>query len=411
MQEIIVERPYKFVPPHRGDWIPNCLQRFRVVDWYLRRREGIYSYELRGIDYLKESLRQKAGVLIAPNHCRLADPLALGWVTRPLKTHAFAMASWHLFQHPLQSLAIRLCGAFSVNREGIDRQSLDMAIDTLVDGKRPLVLFPEGSVFRSNDRLQPLLDGVTFIARSAARRRAKQGMPPTVIHPIALKYMFRGDAVRSVAPIVEEFESRLAWYLPIRRQSSMLDRVRRLTEAYLASKELEHLGEVGYGDIPQRRIELIDHLLSTAENRWSIPEVSDKTIIPRIKALRLKIVPELIDRNTSKERKQEIRLDLNRIYVAQQIASYPKGYLDEPVTTTRLLESVEQLDEDIRTHARIHSPWHLIIQVGPAIEVQDVRVPKDTPDPILVELDKRLRAMLSELSQEAPTLSSSSTET
>ena len=64
-------------------------------------------------------------------------------------------------------------GAFSVNREGVDRQAINMAIEILETAERPLIVFPEGAVSRTNDRLHALLDGVAFIARAAAKRRAK----------------------------------------------------------------------------------------------------------------------------------------------------------------------------------------------------------------------------------------------
>ncbi|MBX3423032.1 MAG: 1-acyl-sn-glycerol-3-phosphate acyltransferase [Pirellulaceae bacterium] len=404
MQEIIIEKPYQFVPPHRGNLIPFLLQRFRIVDFYLQRYEGICSYEVRGIDHLKESLRQQSGILLTPNHCRYADPLAMAWVLRPLGVYPFAMASWHLFnQKWWQSLAIRLCGGFSVNREGIDRQALDMAINTIVDGQRPLVLFPEGTVFRSNDRLQPLLDGVTFIARTAAKRRAKLSKPPTLIHPIAIKYLFRGDVIESITPVVEEIESRFGWYLPGCRQSSMVQRVRKLSDAFLATKELEHLGQVYPGDVAQRRQHLIEHLLGSVERRWLRREVLEQEIIPRIKTLRLIMVPELLEAR-SDLRKQTIRDDLNRIYVAQQIASYPADYLDAPVTNTRLLETVEQLEEDLWDKARIHRPLHAILQIGQAIEVPPSREPKEAGDPLLQQLDLQLRSLLGQLADESQTL-------
>lgn len=405
MQEIIVEKPYRFVPPHRGEWIPALLQRMRVVDRYLKRYEGIHSYELRGLDHLKESLRQQAGIVLAPNHCRYADPLAMCWVMRPLGILPYAMASWHLFQSPVQSLAIRWCGGFSVNREGVDRQALDTAVGAIVEGRRPLILFPEGTVFRSNDLLQPLLDGVAFIARTAAKRRLKQNKPPTVVHPVAMKYLFRGDVIRSITPIVEEYEQRFAWHLPLRRRRSMLDRVRQLSVAFLASKELEHLGGVGLGDTAGRRKHLIQTLLSQVESEWSMADDPEEAIIPRIKALRLKMVPELIDPATPGQQKEKIRHDLARIYVAQQVSSYPEGYLDAPVTNTRLLETMEQLDEDIRDHARIHRPLHTIIEIGAPIEVTDARPSKNSPDPLMADLDSRLRQMLGNLSQEADLVS------
>ncbi len=97
MQSIIVEKPYRFVPPHRGNWVPSLIQRLRLVDWYLNRFEGIESYEIRGADFLRNSLAAGHGVLLTANHCRYADPIAMGWLAREVKTHVYAMASWHLF--------------------------------------------------------------------------------------------------------------------------------------------------------------------------------------------------------------------------------------------------------------------------------------------------------------------------
>ncbi len=65
-------------------------------------------------------------------------------------------------------------GAFSIYREGVDRQSIDLAVEILATGERPLVIFPEGAVFRTNDRLQPLLDGVAFLARTLPRSGPKR---------------------------------------------------------------------------------------------------------------------------------------------------------------------------------------------------------------------------------------------
>ena len=71
-------------------------------------------------------------------------------------------------------------GAFSVYREGVDRQAINTAVDILVEGKRPLVIFAEGAISRHNDELMPLMDGTAFIARTAAKRREKI---PVLIKP------------------------------------------------------------------------------------------------------------------------------------------------------------------------------------------------------------------------------------
>ena len=238
MQEIIIERPYTFVPPHRGKTVPWVIQKSRVVDWYLRKYEGVVQHELRGIDHLRESMRLGRGVLLTPNHCRYADPFVMGWVARAAKTALYSMASWHLFEgNRLQRWALQIVGAFSVNREAVDRHSLDLAVEILATGERPLVLFPEGAVFRTNDLLQNLLDGVAFIARTAAKRRQKEGKTAgVVIHPVAIKYVFHGDLESTVRPILNDIEHRLTW-----AQNSELPtkvRIEKILHALLTLNEI-----------------------------------------------------------------------------------------------------------------------------------------------------------------------------
>ena len=84
------------------------------------------------------------------------------------------MASWHLFMGSrFQAWLLRRIGAFSVYREGLDRTAIKAAIELLAEARRPLVVFPEGIVTRANDRLAALNEGAGFIARSAAKQRAK----------------------------------------------------------------------------------------------------------------------------------------------------------------------------------------------------------------------------------------------
>ena len=103
-------------------------------------------------------------------------------------------------------------GAFSVYREGMDRESLKTAINILATASRPLVIFAEGVITRTNDRLISLQDGVAFIARTAAKQRAEANPPgKVVIHPVALRYTFGGDVEKSLAPVLDRIEVRLSW--------------------------------------------------------------------------------------------------------------------------------------------------------------------------------------------------------
>ncbi len=398
MQNIIVEKPYRFIPPHRGNFLPAMIQTLRLTDRYLSKFEGVDSYEIRGIDALKESLRNKAGVLLAPNHCRYADPLAMGWVAREVGSHVYAMASWHLFnQGWRKAFAIQAMGGFSVYREGLDRQSLDTAIDCLVSAERPLIVFPEGAVFRTNDLLQPLLEGVAFLARTAARKRDKQDGGQVIIHPVAIKYLYHGDIHRAVTPVIESIEHRLTWS---RRSGSLIDRIQKIALALLSLKEIEYLGQPQEGDVYSRQTRLVDHLLGPLEVKW-LGSTQHGRLIPRIKQLRMKIVPNLTKAPLTPGEREALWCDLTAIYLAQQVASYPPGYLDQPTTVTRVLETVERFEEDITDRARVHPGLHAVIEIGSAIVVPADKAPREQEDPLMSQLRTDLQAMLDRLSKEA----------
>jgi 1-acyl-sn-glycerol-3-phosphate acyltransferase len=68
---------------------------------------------------------------------------------------------------------LRRLGAFSMYRERIDRTAIRTAIELLVEVRRPLTIFPEGIIRRSNRRLGAFYGGPVFTAHSAAKRRGK----------------------------------------------------------------------------------------------------------------------------------------------------------------------------------------------------------------------------------------------
>ena len=400
MQDIIIEKPYRFVPPHRGNFLPMAILKLGLVQWYLKKFEGVVSHQLHGIDHLRESMRQGHGVLLAPNHCRYADPLVMAFVASEAQVPMFAMASWHLFeQSRWQRWALSSIGAFSVYREGLDRQSLDTAVDMLVNPKRPLVVFPEGTVFRTNDRLQPLLDGVAFMARTAAKRRAKDGgTGKVVIHPVGIKYVFHGNLEKSVDPTLDALEKRLTWTLL--KETTTLQRIHRITLAMLSLKEIEYLGAAQQGSIEERQQRLVDHLLCPLEQEWLGKTVVD-TIIPRIKSLRMRIVPELAAGELDERERERRWTQLSQIYLSQQIASYPPDYIVSPTTDTRILETVERLEEDITDRAGVHGPLEVIIEIDEPIEVPTDRTPRGEEDPIMKRLRERMQSMLDRLASEA----------
>ncbi len=278
------------------------------------------------MEHLEGSLTAGHGILLAPNHCRPADPFVVLELARRAGVIAHTMASAHLFMHSrVQAWLLRRAGVFSVYREGMDRQAIAAAVEILRAAQRPLVIFPEGVITRSNDRLNALMEGTAFIARSAAKKRAEESPPAkVVIHPVALKYFYRGDINAALEPTLEELEVRLAWRP--QRQLPLLDRVTKIGTGLLSLKEIEFLGEPHNGTIQERVERLVNHLLVPLEQEW-LKGRADDTVVGRVKKLRSAVVPGLIDKEIAPAERDRRWQQLADMYLAQQLSCYPPDYL------------------------------------------------------------------------------------
>jgi 1-acyl-sn-glycerol-3-phosphate acyltransferase len=398
MQRVVIDEPYEFVPPVYSDWWPWLLRFY--LRRYLRTAFGIHSVECRHVERLRASLAAGHSIMLAPNHSRLADPVVLGILGMEADCHLFAMASWHVFkQSRFVTFMTRRMGAFSVLREGNDRQAIDTAIDILVARQRPLIMFPEGALTRHNDLIEEMMDGPSFIARQAAKRLQKLGKPGgVVIHPVAIRYSFQGDLKTTLNPVLEDLERRLSWqphtHLPI------VDRIGKLGQALLTLREVEEFGQARTGNLYERAEFLVQHFLSKLERDWNISDTSGSAIA-RVKRIRTAILPDMAAGRVSPEERARRWRDLADAYYAQQLSHYPRDYiLREKNLPERVVETVERFEEDFTDKMRINEPFHTVIQVGEAIPVGTQRTRDEAGDPIMAEVRRQLQTMMNELAAE-----------
>ncbi len=380
MQNIVLEKPYVFVPPCHGNFWPKLLHL--ILPRYLDRSHGITSVELIGADHLRDSLRAGHGVMLAPNHSRPCDPMVLGVLASSLRTSFYVVASRHLFEESrLQKFLLRHAGAFSIYREGMDREALKCAVQILADARKPLVLFPEGVISRTNSRLNHLMDGTVFIARTAAKQRAALTPPgKVVVHPVAIRYFFEGDIQQTLAPVLEKIERRLSW----QPQTSLplVDRIYKVGDALLTLKEIEYFGQPRPGELRQRLDTLIDHLLVPLETEW-LKGKRDPSVIARVKNLRTVILPDMIAGEIDEPERARRWRQLADLYLAQQLNFYPPDYFLPAPTPEKLLETVERFEEDLTDHVTLHRPIRATIEVCPPIEVPPARERGLETDPVM----------------------------
>jgi 1-acyl-sn-glycerol-3-phosphate acyltransferase len=399
LQNIVIDKPYQFVPPDYGTFWPRVVGRF-VLPPYLRSSHGIESYELLGVDRLKASVEARYGILLTPNHCRPCDPMVLAHLGFAVGAPIHIMASWHLFMESrFQRWLLRHVGVFSVYREGMDREALKCAIQILVAARRPLVLFPEGVISRSNDHLNHLMDGTMFIARNAAKQRAERSLGKVVVHPVAIRYFFLGKLELTLEPVLVEIERRLSW----RPQSdkTLKDRIVKVGEALLTLKELEYEEKPQEGEIAARVARLIDHILVPLEREW-LKGTREDGILGRVKALRAAMLPDMVAEKVDEAERRRRWRELADIYLAQQLSNYPPDYFKPEPTPERLLETVERFEEDLTDVARVHRPMHAAIEVGEAIEVPPGRERGAEGDSLMGQVRHQLETMLEGLRARRP---------
>lgn len=396
MQKVVFDEPYEFVPPYRGTFVSWGIGK--LVPYLLKTKYGIASWETHGLDHLRESLKAGHGTILCPTHSRTSDPMMSGVIVTDTPAHAYAMASWHVFKQSwLEKHVCRGIGGFSIYREGLDRKALELAVDVVSNAERPLIVFPEGVISAANDRLMPLMDGVAFVARTAARKRAKMASGGKVmVHPVTYQYEHRSDPEASLSPVLSRLEKQLFWQshdgAPVR------ERIDRIRESMQCTREVQILGKSKTGDVELRIADLANHILQQHEQEW-LGRTRTGDVIVRVKDLRSTLIPDMVTGKVDDaERKRRWQV-LTEIYYAQSMSLNVPGYLDEKAAGDRyhhrLFETVERIEEELTDQITLHGDMHSKVSVGEPIEVDPtIRKPRGGSDPLMEELRIRMLELL-----------------
>ena len=400
MRGLVSEAPYQFQAPARSRWWPKVLSPI-VLPLARRYWAQIEHIEFRGSEALKESLAAGHGILLAPNHARPTDPLICLYLAWVHGIAIYGMTSWHLFQnHAFVRHVARRMGAFSVFREGSDRESLTFAIDALTTADRPVAILPEGGLSRTNDRLRPLLEGIALVARSAARKRSKLTPPgQVVVHPVAIKYWLSSNLDATVNPVLERTEQTLS--LNAQTGWTLFQRFERIIDTAVAKHEVRLNGAVREGSLTDRLEELCRVVLVPLERDWlkDSPDIDDFVI--RVKTLRTVLLVRLTESDTSDTQRQEIWKQLDELDLVHQWALlFPRDYLQPDSPPERFVETAERMEEYFTGSIGQLGRWTVEVQIGPAIPVSAQRERQSAVDPLMEQLRTQLQQMLDTLNQQ-----------
>ena len=364
------ELPYQFQPPKLSPFWVRASRLY--VSYLLRRTQVVREIDDVGLEHLKALKGKGDGVLITPNHPDLADPAVMFMISRRAGVPFCYMAAYQIFtgNAGLRKFILPRLGVFPVDREGADRSAFQAGLNVLTQGKNPLVVFPEGEIYFLGDRLTPLREGAAALALAAARKAAECGRTVWII-PTAIRYRFleNHDPLPELHRLMDTLEARFTWWDPCGR--SIIERLYRYAEGMLALKELEYLDAPQPGTLKERIARLKFHILEEMENR-RLGRRSDEPVPFRVKELRRACLKALAVPGISREERRTLRRDLNSLFVAIQLFSYPGDYVRENPTLERLAEIMTKFEQDALgvTNPAPRGPRRAVVKMGEPIDVR-----------------------------------------
>jgi 1-acyl-sn-glycerol-3-phosphate acyltransferase len=408
-------QPYG-VPDRR--WSPKLTPWWFQLARYWRRRalkkQLIERIDVQGLENLQAALDSKQGVLMTPNHSFHWDSYCLLEGAERLRTPFYFMTAWQVFAQSnwFDCESMRRCGCFSVDREGTDIQSLKTAVDIMQNRPQPLVIFPEGDVYHTNDRVTPFRDGAAAMALMAARKAVR----PVVIIPVAIKRWYTQDPTPSMLKTLAELERRLYWRP--RQDTSIRERILHVAKGLLTLKELEYFGQSSEGEPVDRLKHLASSVLWRCEDRYSIRD-RDAMLPERIKEVRRRIiqaqqecssqaatitsqtaVPATTPNSSATlEQQRQWASDMDDMFLVTQLYSYPGDYMEQNPTWERQAETLDKLEEDAlgATYPSVRGPRRVIVRFDQPYELPRGKSKKLSPAEVTDHIEHRVQAMLDEL--------------
>jgi hypothetical protein len=335
---LLVRAPRRWWPPRLRPFWTRLLAPGRRLwqRWQLKLRR----VEVRGLEHLREARAAGLGVLITPNHVSYADPFVLLEASDQARLPFYFMTAWQVFGSagPLRRLLLRQHGCFSVDREAADVRAFRQAVDVLRERPNPLVIFPEGDLYRLRNRVTPFHDGAARAALFAARGRRR-----VACLPAGITYHYLGDPAQRIARLLDRLERAFRWRPATGRTPEQ--RVERLTEAAVALKELEYLGAAGSGPLPARIGALAEDILGRLE--WDHGSGPGGGVPRRVHLLRQQVVERLNRLGADDPRRGRYLGDLDDLFAVLQVFCYGAGVSMRQADEERLAAALDHLEEDV----------------------------------------------------------------
>ncbi|ADB17959.1 phospholipid/glycerol acyltransferase [Pirellula staleyi DSM 6068] len=365
-----------------------------LINRELRRGQRITQIEVQGIEHPQQAIAENCGIMVTPNHSFHYDSYVLIETAHRVGQPFHFLSAWQVFamSKPLEQKVLQWHGCFSINREAADLKAFKQSVEILSVSKQPLVVFPEGDIYHSNDRVTPFREGAAAIAMSASKKVERK----IVCLPVALKCFYVKNPAQELADVMTRLEQRFTWRP---RAGLPLDqRIFFYAEGILTLKEIEYLGKQQSGTLAERIQGLNNFILHQLESTYQVTSAGG--IVPeRVKDVRREIIKRLEQPDLTEATRRSLIDAMDDLFFVTQLFSYPTNYLAQKATIERAAETIDKFEEDVlqQAYPGIRGERHAVVRFGEPIEVPKQRDQRNAVAAMTDRLEQAVQGLLDEI--------------
>lgn len=407
-------KPFSFRPPKPNRFVSSFIKKF-IVPGELRRKLRVEEIFLRDADRRRlESLKGKR-VLLMPSHSGGFEPYVIVRLSDMLSDDYYYLAAAEVFETSwIFGWVMQRMGVYSIIRGAADRPSFQMTRKILMEGRKWLVIFPEGQTVWQNDTVIPFQQGVTQLAFKAYEHLAKED-PDSSLYclPMAIKYVFTENVDEQMRESMRRLESQLlpGDYSP---PDNPLARLRNISEAVLSANEKRHnISPPDGADLNTRIQTMKETIVSRLERQLDVIPKSGQDLLDRIRTLFNTLDKITMDdpdasnygRKLLDEQKALARDMYGELWRALQFIAIYAEYVQENTTVERFMDVLCILEMEVFEERRIAGPRKACVRVGEPVDLKDHfesygADKRGTTDFVTMKLEKSVRSMLEEMNSE-----------
>ena len=407
-------KPFKFRSPKNSSFLIWSAKL--ILPLILRLALKVFAVEVKEEDLRRLKELKGHRVVLTPSHSGGLEPFVLLHLSKVLGEEFNFLAAKGAFESfSFAGWLIQRLGAYSIVQGIPDKSSFRMTKQLLIEGKRWLVIFPEGFTCWQNDIVMPFQQGVAQLAFWAYEDLDKRGeLPSLYFVPIAIKYIYLRDMRNEIESSLQRLESKL-FSLSKPKHLNLYNRLRRLGEAVLSANEKEFNVRPNKDASLNERIQHIKELIvSRVSHALGVSSLPEQPLLERIRYLLNTIdhivysesgAPEYVEHLLQK-RQQELQVLYDDLCQVLHFVALYEGYVSDTLTPERFLDVLGLFELEVLGRGRIWGPRKALVKIGEPINLKNYYLQyqtnkRDALRDVTTTMESSVGQMLAKLSHQS----------